>query len=223
MQLSRLNLLSEGVLARVRERLTSTSWVKEVWSVEKVFPDRVKFSLVLRRPVAWISHNGSAYLADSEGVRLPVQRTSRGTGLLDEDSLRIGHLPVVTGVSRGTSLPRPGDKWKSQRVEEGICVAGYLLATPELLTGEAGKIRSIDVSDVTRRGRGVVLVTEDKKRIEWGRTRLSEKARLITDEQKLANLQLLLKGEPSLEDRSYYLLWTTPTAGPREQSADNTR
>jgi len=215
LQLSNLNLLSGDVLARVYHRLKSNVWVDEVKSVEKVFPDRIKFLLSIRRPVAWISLNNRDYLTDSEGVRLPFQT---------RDNISVRHLPVIKGLPSGTRVPAPGETWGSMKLENGLCVAQYLLSEPELLMKETGSIESIDVSDARSGGRGVVLVTDTKQRVEWGRTSISGNLQLVSDSEKLANLRLILYGECSLDDRSYFLLWTPkPTAGPPEQSARNPR
>jgi hypothetical protein len=213
--LKNLNLLSEGVLEKVRDRLADNPWVKEIRYIEKVFPDRIRFSVVIRKPVAWVMHGAGLYLTDFEGVRLAVE---------DRDGSKIRDLPVIQGISRGVSLPPPGGKWNSRQVRQGIYVAGYLLMEPDLLAGDGRRVRYIDVAGTTRDKDIVVLITEDKQRFEWGRTELAGAVEPLSDQEKLANLQLILEGESSLTDRSYYLLWTKPpTAGPPEQTAENPR
>lgn len=213
------NLLSEGVLLRVRDQLGANMWVKEVCSVEKVFPDRMRFTLALRRPAAWVAIGGRWYLTDTEGVRLPVE----------EENFTPGHLPQIVGLphdGRGRSqvlVPLPGRRWRSTRVAEGVCVAVYLLLKLDSPAPVRAKVCSINVSGAGGRGRGVVLTTDDDRRIEWGRTELSGTVRIVSDRKKLAGLLKILRGEPSLENSSYYLLWTEPlTAGSRRPGTGGT-
>jgi hypothetical protein len=216
LSISDMNLLSEETLSKVYLRLLANPWVKDVYSVEKVFPDRIRFSLALRRPVAWIRQGRRMYLVDAECVRLPVGR---------KNTPEISHIPVIEGLSNRTAVPLPGCAWRSRPVAEGVCVAGYLLSDLDLLMSETGRIRFLDVSGVRSDGRGVVLMTEDRQRIEWGRTRLSGKMRLVSDQEKLASLQLILEGKKSfIDNQTYYRLWTRPpTAGRLERTAGNVR
>jgi hypothetical protein len=211
-RLPNLNLLCAGVLEEVKKRLEESPWVKQVISVEKVFPDRIRFSLVLRRPVAWVSLGNGLYLADSEGVRLSVER---------RDHLKVRNLPVIENLPQGVSLPGHGAKWRSAQVLQGISAACCLIGAPEVLAGGAGRVRAIDVSGAGRGGKGVVLVTEDGRRIEWGEAASSGKIQLLSDAEKLENLRLILRAESSLDNRSYYRLWTRPpTAGPPGQTVE---
>ncbi len=213
-ELESFNLLSEGVMEKVERRFAANPWVRKVCSVEKVFPDKIEFSLVVRRPVAWVARGHRLYLTDSEGVSLPV---------VEKDRTKAGSLPVITGVSASTYLPGAGAKWRSRQILEGIAVAEYLLSDPASLVSYEDRIQSIDVSAAGPRGRGVTLITSKNKRIEWGRTKLSREVQLLSEEKKLESLQLVLKGESSLGDRSYYLLWTTPTAGPVQKNSEDPR
>lgn len=213
LSLKDLNLLSEEVLWEVEEGLSRTPWVKEVGRVEKVFPRSIRFSLVLRRPIAWVSRGGSTHLVDTDGTRLPIS---------DRNAPEITHLPVIEGVPSSMPSPLPGARWHSRQVEAGIHVAVCLQAAAESDSKILAGVKRIDVRDARSKGRGVVLITHDNRRLEWGKTPLPGEIPLISEEQKLANLRLVLRGEASVENRSYYLLWTTPlTAGPRIKATDN--
>jgi hypothetical protein len=226
LSLKSLNLLSADVLWDIEDRLSSTPWVREVSRVEKIFPRSISFSLVLRRPVAWISHGTAVYLADVDATRLPVS---------DRNTPEIAHLPVIEGVSDRTAPPAPGQQWRSRQVREGVYVAARLQAAKELPEALV-RIRTIDVREAGGRGKGVVLVTDKEERLEWGKPPLPGNVSLISEEEKLANLRLVLQGEFSVEEGScypgnssydqgkplYYLLWTTPlTVGPRKTTTDN--
>lgn len=214
LSLKSLNLLSSDVLRDIANRLSNTPWVEEVTRVEKVFPKSIRFSLVLRRPVAWVSHPSGTYLVDMEGNRLAVT---------DREAPEIAHLPKIEGVSERTAPPPPGKQWRSRQVMEGIYVATRL-QTAKGLSEALERIRSIDVREAGDRGRGVVLVTDDNKRLEWGKPPLPGEVSLISEDEKLANLRLILQGEFALENPSYYLLWTTPlTAGPKKPTTDSPR
>ena len=214
LSLKNLNLLSEDVLWEVEDSLSCTSWVKEVGRVEKVFPRSIKFSLELRRPIAWVSHGNSKYLVDIDATRLPV---------VDKNAPEIAHLPVIEGVSSRVQPPQPGNKWRSRQVEEGVhvasCIQAALKRHPEMLA----KIRLIDVKGAGEKGKGIVLINDKNERLDWGKPPLPGEVSLISEEEKLANLRLVLRGEEAaLQDRMYYLLWTAPlTAGPKKKASDN--
>jgi len=213
MHLKDLNLLSEGVLDKVEESLAATPWVKEVSSVEKVFPDKIRFNIVLRRPVAWVEYKGRKYLVDSDCFRLPSAK---------EEIPEISHLPLIRGMSGRTSIPEVNFKWESTRLKRGVYVATCLLSEPVTFLTGSEKIRIIDLSDVRPGGRGVLLITDKNRSIEWGTTPLSGKVSMTTEEEKLAKLQVILEGEPSLDNRAYYYLWTkTLTVGPQKKTTGN--
>ncbi len=211
LNLKNLNLLSTNVLRDIEDRLSSTPWVKEVTRVEKVFPENIKFSLVLRRPIAWVSHRNGRYLVDMDAFTLPVK---------DENATEIAQLPVIEGVPAKVKTPPPGGRWNSRQVREGIYVAAYLQASRDKLSDLLCKIRHIDVREAKEKGMGVMLVTDENDKLYWGELSRQGKIPLISDEEKIANLRLVLQG--ALKDREYYLLWTTPlTAGPKRKAADN--
>jgi hypothetical protein len=107
-------------------------------------------------------------------------------------------------------------------VQAGIHVAACLQASTDSQSEILAGVRRIDVRDARSKGRGVVLVTDDNRRLEWGKTPLPGEIALISEEQKLANLRLVLRGEAATKNRSYYLLWTTPlTAGPKMKPAED--
>lgn len=214
LSLKSLNLLSANVLRDIEDRLSGTPWVKEVTRVEKVFPGNIEFSLMLRRPVAWVSHRSGTYLVDMDAFTLPIK---------DKNAPEIVQLPLIVGLPARVNIPPPGGRWNSRRLREGIYVAAYLQATKKDLSEQLTKIQHIDVREAKEKGVGVVLVTNENENLYWGELSQQGKIPLISDEEKLANLRLILQGrENILKDREYYLLWTTPlTAGPKRKAADN--
>jgi hypothetical protein len=200
------NSLNSGDISRIRYALLSSPWVKSVQQVKMSITGAVSFSVEVRNPVAWVLLQGKGWhLCDSDGVRLPVS--------LPVSSDYTPSLPVVCGVANRERVPRVGEKW-GNIVLEGVSVA-------ELLTSSQRRGRipvlnwQVDISELVRPEGKVVIVSGDARRFEWGRSPLSPKIDLICSQEKLDNLAFLLKCEDVIGKRSYYLLWTVPTAGHR--------
>jgi hypothetical protein len=199
------NSLNSGDVIGIKYALLSSPWVKRVQQVKMSVSGAVSFSAEVRSPVAWILQGKYWHLCDSEGVRLPVS--------LPVSPDHAPSLPVVCAVPKSERLPQVGQRW-SNSVLEGVSIAELLVSYQRALKIPAIRWQ-IDISQLVKPDGKVVIVSDDGRRFEWGRTPLSSKIDLLSSEEKLDNLAFLLKSEDVVGKRSYYLLWTVPTLGPR--------
>jgi hypothetical protein len=199
------NPLLPDQVNRVRSVLLCSPWVKSVREAQISVTGLISFSAEVRKPVAWVLQKDYWHLCDSEGVRLPLSMPS--------SSEPSSSLPAICGLSRTERLPRIGERWGSN-VLEAVSVAELLAISQE--TGAIPALGwQIDTSSLRAPEAKVVIASKDGRRFEWGRSPLSPKPDLLSSKEKLDNLAFLLKSEDVVGKRSYYLLWTVPTAGPR--------
>jgi hypothetical protein len=193
------NLFEPGLTSRVRAAYEASPWIESVCSVRKEFPDRLRVRLRVRTPLAAVPWDGKLLLVDGHGVRLPKAYTS-----VPDFGFP---LRVLDGVK--TPPPPPGRVWASAPLKAGLAVAA-------VLTGSGRKpldrIARIDVSRVRPgatpgRTEIVLYAAEGGGPIEWGCAAQDLRFGLeIPVEQKIANLELLLKTCPDMRKLRYALV-----------------
>lgn len=167
----------------------ASPWVDHVDKVEVTLPNQVRVRVVVREPVVAVAWEGTHYLVDKRGVRLP--------GAYADLSQVPYELFRVTGVV--ATLPRPGDRWDDPGIPAGVAVAAALRDA-----GVDGAVGTdvIDVSNVDGRldpnRSEIVLRTREMASIEWGRSPWTRKYGEPTMDQKLENLRLALSAAPGL-------------------------
>lgn len=126
---------------RVAEGLQSSPWVAEVQRVSKQADGRVRIRALYREPFAFVELEGTAYLIDRSGVRLP--RTYRVTQVEDRywnDWLRI------VGVAGG--IPQEGEAWAGDDLAAGLRLVEYLKeATARGEVPFRSSLRTVDVAN----------------------------------------------------------------------------
>lgn len=187
-----LSLFSPRVLARVREALERTQWIKKVQDVQIRYPTFERpgvlgLELQLRRPVALVEQGGLYYLVDSEGVRLGLPYTEAPTDWFG--------VPAITGIPAPGVLPLPGERWPSRDVLQGVVVAKILFENGIQKDYPDRPIGAIDLTNlhgrIAQRESEVVLWC-GKQRLAWGRSLGSEGPRTATTAEVVSNLRKVL-------------------------------
>ena len=185
---------------KVYDSCRNLSWVDEITSVRKVYPNTLELSMTLRKPAGYVRRNGERYLVDSGGKRLPYRyyrRTSGKPGLLN--------ITGVTGL-----IPVVGKGWKDM---DALLAA---VATINDISGSEACMRAgvttIDISNFNGRKypteSRVVLWTKTHTRILWGRSSLNKEHGDISAEDKLFNLEGALAGITDLRKIDYIHVYT---------------
>ncbi len=192
---SRISLLDSDSTRRIAATLRSNPWVKDVRSVVRDFPDKVRAKVELREPVAYVLRNGRYFLVDAEGTRLPGEYASRADAGLD--------LLLVVFVR--STAPPAGKVWSDPAVVEGAKVAAFLRKYDEIV--RAAKITAVDTSNIggrrTPRESEITLLTVDQTRIYWGKPLDTELSRELSPGSKIANLEAVLEQEGNLVGKEY--------------------
>lgn len=187
-----LSLFSPGVLARVREALERTPWIKKVSGVQVRYPTFEKpgvlgLELHVRRPVALVEQGGLFYLVDAEGVRV-------GAPYADAPTDWFG-VPAITGTPAPGVLPAPGERWASRDVLQGVEVAKVLFENGIQRDYPDRPLQSIDLTNlhgrIAQRESEIVLWC-GKQRLAWGRSPISEGPRTATTAEIVSNLRKVL-------------------------------
>lgn len=188
------------VVARAYER---SAWVARVRHVQKVYPNRLKIAVDLRKPVALVAVRPSGFvLVDAASVRLP--------GHYPEPPDLGLRLPVIDGAM--STPPPPGQIWRDLGVADGARLA-TLWADKGLLS--AVGLQRIDVRNVggrvDRRRSEVVMYLASETPLRWGR--VSRPGRTdplgVPDEQKVAILrhELIDSGRLREDPQLSYVRW----------------
>ncbi len=179
------SLFDPNLVPYVGAQIRELPWVDVLVGVEKVYPDRLRPVLRVRRPVAALERRkGEGVLVDREGAALPFGYYPASLG---------GEVPVLTGV-------RPGEG-SAEEVREGVDI---VLELVEAGLTERCTVREVDLSNVggreDPRESEIVIRTATGVTIEWGRSRRSPRA---LDEPspavKMDSLKETLRSFPGLE------------------------
>jgi len=191
----KISLLDTQAARKVAAALKANPMVKEVKSVERDFPDRVRAEVELREPVALVMRNNRYYIVDAEGTRLPGEfavRTAVGMDLL--------LIPYVY-----TTPPPAGKIWDDPAVVEAARLADFL--KNHLETVKRARITAIDSSNIggrrSERESEIVLLTADHTKILWGRSVHTHNVTELPAEDKIANLKEVLDRTGGLADKEY--------------------
>jgi|GEM_PF-3002299 len=190
-----ISLLDSQASSKIAAALAANPWVKEVKSVVRDFPNRIRAEVKLRDPAAFVLRDGKFYVVDGEGIRLPGEYSSTGeTGL---------NLLMVVYVR--SAPPAAGKVWDDPAVAEGTKVARVLKAHWDV--AKAARIVAIDTSNIggrrTPRESEITLITADRTLIYWGRGVDFPGATELSAERKIENLKAVLKQEGTLADKEY--------------------
>lgn len=155
------SLFDPNLVPYVGSQVRGLPWVDELVGVEKVYPDRLRPIIRVRRPVAALKRSqGEAVLVDGDGAALPFGYYPASIG---------GEVPVLTGV-------RPGDA-SAEEVREGVDIVIELVEAG--LTGVC-EVKEVDLSNIggrkDPRESEIIIRTARGVTIEWGRSRRSPRA-----------------------------------------------
>lgn len=185
----RVSLLDPNLVQVVAEYYQRSPWVAEVRSVEKLYPNRVRVSVDLRRPAAAVALDRGLALVDADGVRLP--------GIYPRVPPALGSLPTIYGAA-GSPAPA-GTHWMDRAVSNGLAVARAL---DEYRLADACPISVIDIRNAggrrDPRQAEIVLWTAGRIPIHWGRPPDTVKFGEISVAQKMENLRRVLATYPRL-------------------------
>lgn len=184
---------------RLAAALTGASpWIAGVREVERLYPNRARVELVLRRPRVSVDVGAWRYILDGRGTVLEREEREHRTGF----DTRV--LPVLGGdVGK---VPRVGETISDEEVVSAAQVAGELMALEEPWSGT---IRAIEPTalEVRRSIRGSVAAagevhirTASGILVEWGRARTSIRhgSGEVPVERKVRHLQRILQRYPRL-------------------------
>ncbi|MBI4833471.1 MAG: FtsQ-type POTRA domain-containing protein [Planctomycetes bacterium] len=187
----------EDIINRLRQHYESNPWVKRVETIERRLPNDLKIKLELRRPYLAVAKNNKQvayYLVDKDMVRLP--------GEYSELPAMPTVLPVVAGVA--ANPPLAGRIWSDKGLNAAVSVAA-ILDENNLL--DTLKTKTIDVANIggkiNSKESEIVLVTQDKIRIEWGRPPDTDKFGELSVAEKINNIKTVLSACPQLKGVRY--------------------
>lgn len=190
-----ISLLDPNATRKVASALMANPWVRDVKSVVREFPNRVRAEVELRDPAAFVLTHGVFYIVDSEGVRLPGEYTDQRTPGLDLLMIRFVY----------TATPPAGKVWEDPAVVEGARLAASLKKNADVV--KAARIVAIDTSNIgsrrSPREPEIILVTADQTSIYWGRGVNSPSSTELSADKKIENLRAVLAREGSLAEKEY--------------------
>jgi hypothetical protein len=158
------NLHDPTLAAYVGERLLENPWVADVPRVAKRADGAVIVSATFRKPMAYVTERGRAYLVDRTGVRLPNEASA--------DKIRTEDWFQITGV--GGTRPEVGQPWEGEDLAAGLALVEFLEAAAQ--AGELpfrSWLTTIDVANFYRRvrefdGRLRIRTIRPGAYINWG-------------------------------------------------------
>lgn len=175
--------------------LTANPMIKDVKSVSREFPNRVRAKVDLREPAAFVLRGGKYYIVDTEGVRLPGVYASKAQAKLD--------LLLIAYVR--SSPPPAGKLWNDAAVIQAAKLAAFLKGYKDLVA--AAKITAIDSSNIggrrTPREPEIVLITRDQTKIYWGRGVDCNNVTELSPQRKIENLKKVMAQARGLVDKEY--------------------
>ncbi len=187
-------LFDRGVLRRVQEQLESSPWVERLVDVRLTYPGTsrpgaVHVELGLRRPVALVESGRLYYLTDRDRCRMGAPYDYAPTEWFGIPRISGGEGNIV-------NVPRPGERWDSVHVANGIWVANFLHDQQVIEEFPDRPIEVIDVSNIGGRDRRteseIVLIWEGR-RLTWGQAPLSAGPRTVSLESIVQNLRQVLR------------------------------
>lgn len=177
---------------------------KRVVSVKRKFPNKIKVSLELRKPIALVKSKGNVFLVDSDSIRLP----GRYYKWPDSNEYTMSIL-----VDKLKDVPISGKKWNDQRVLAGVDIVKFLKKNK---ADKLLRIENVDVSGVgsrflTRKS-DIILWTKNGTKIKWGCSPLCGEADELSDADKLRNLFSVARVTGNKFDGLEYVdvRWTRP-------------
>jgi len=190
-----ISLLDANATKKVASALLANPWIKDVKTVVRDFPNRVRAEVDLRDPAAYVLTRGLFYLVDSDGVRLPGEYMNMKEAGLD--------LLMIVWVR--TNPPPAGKVWDDPAVVEGAKIAALLKRNADVV--KAARITSIDTTNIggrrTSREPEIMLITSDHTQIFWGRGVNYSGATELAASRKIENLRAVLRQEKTLADKEY--------------------
>ena len=183
----RFSIFDDKAVRDVHDAYAGYSWVKEVRSIKKVYPNKLSMELVIRRPVVRVRDGNRYYLADAEGVRLSARHYDTDAAL---------KLPYLYGMKE--KIPAVGKKFAVE-VAAGIEVV-TVLASADFY--DELDVTAIDLSNLGgRRSRTeseIVVWTATRAAITWGRSTAYAKFGELPVADKLKNLEKINGQRPGL-------------------------
>jgi hypothetical protein len=158
------------LLADTAARLQQNPWIRQVKQVRRVYGespgDTIEIDCEYRAPAALVRWGQTFWLVDGKGVKLPEQYSAAQLSKImftDDGGMNVR---LIQGVTHGPS--DAGKTWPGADLAGGLELANLLASQPW-----ADEIRTIDVSNFAGRKdpreAQIVLITEYKTEIRWGR------------------------------------------------------
>ena len=201
---SNQNQFSKNLTENIASAYKQNPLYKNVVSVKREFPNKIKVALELRKPVAEIKSKGKIFLVDGSGVRLPAKYYKW--------PISNEHNAYIL-VKKLKDVPSSGKQWKDKRVLAGVDLVKFLIKNnaDKLLA-----IESIDVSNVGKRfltkKSDIILRTKSGTKIKWGCSTLCRELNELPDAEKLRNLYSVARiaGKDFTNMEYVDVRWTKP-------------
>ena len=184
---------------RITEGLQRSPWVAEVQRVSKQADGRIRVRALYREPFALVEVNGSAYLVDCAGVRLPVRYdVARVPDHYWNDWFRI------VGVAE--QVPAEGELWPGDDLAAGLRLVEFLReATARGEVPFRSALRTIDVANYDLRvqkleGQLRIHTVSPRCNIIWGMPPGEEYGVEPTARRKLDTLRTVYAERGQLPD-----------------------
>lgn len=192
------SLFDPGLDGDLRRAYEQSSWIREVQSIRRVFPNRLEIVYRLRVPVAQAHSDRLYWLLDVEGHLLPAEGSRWPAA----------GLPVIDEGTRGALGTRPaaGKLWSARGVQDALGLMLTLwgselaeVASPARVTVFSGSFEDGAGQPRERRPRLQVSTTSGRS-IRWGTFNAGDLPDEQTSAQKLWRLKAMLEREPTVPD-----------------------
>ncbi|MDO9548783.1 MAG: FtsQ-type POTRA domain-containing protein [Candidatus Marinimicrobia bacterium] len=165
-------------LASIQKQLETNPYVRAA-AISRDYPSHVNILISERVPICYISHKG-LFLADAEGIVLPIPKRSLGT-----------NLPVISGFESDSLDYFPGYYIPNESVQEIIYVISGILNSAPNLYSEISEIHH------WKNDNYILYTVKSGTPIYLGNKSLPEQLNI------LANFQTRLNGKRHLSDYQY--------------------
>jgi hypothetical protein len=167
-----VSIFSPSLESTLVERLTASPWIAGVPRIERMFPNRVRIEIDVRRPVAVQRDGDDRLLLDADG-RVLHRESARTPAPFPYPVL------AIEGT-RAPKPPRPGEVATDDRVRSAVYASAEILDHLALWRERLPDVHLAAI-DLDRDEKGtvampgeVILVTRGGVRIRWGRPARSE-------------------------------------------------
>lgn len=179
------DLLDPQLASEFADRLRASPWIARVDRVTKRHDGEIRVQAEFRCPAAYVDVEKRAYLVDTNGVRLPVEKST--------EDLPTENWLLITGLQAPT--PAVGEAWDSEEVLAALRLVDFIeTATKRGEVPFRAWLRSVDVANYdgkasSKDGKLRIRTLQPQCYIDWGLPPGGEGSIDAPAARKLSNLR----------------------------------